>query len=166
MSSDYSFDITCDYDHQEMVNAIDQTRREIDNRYDFKGVLIDIKHDDKAGELTIQTDSDYKLTAIIDILESKMVKRDISLKVLDKSAAVEAAGGDTVRQKIVLRSGLSSENAKAISKLIREHFPKAKPNIQGEEVRVVSKSKDELQEIMELLRAENLDMPLQFGNYR
>lgn len=166
MSSDFSFDITCDYDHQEMVNAIDQTRREIENRYDFKGVLVDIKHDDKGGELTIQTDSDYKLTAILDILESKMVKRDISLKVLDKSSPAEAAGGDTVRQKIILRSGLKSEDAKALAKLIREHFPKAKPNIQGEEVRVVSKSKDELQEIMDLLRSQNLEMPLKFGNYR
>ena len=166
MSSDFSFDITCDYDHQEMVNAIDQVRREIENRYDFKGVLVDIKHDDKAGELTIQTDSDYKLTAILDILESKMVKRELSLKILDKSSAVEAAAGSTVRQKIVLRSGLKSEDAKAISKLIRDHFPKAKPNIQGEEVRVVSKSKDELQEIMQLLRSEDMEMPLQFGNYR
>lgn len=166
MSSDFSFDITCDYDHQEMVNAIDQVRREIENRYDFKGVLVDIKHDDKGGELTIQTDSDYKLTAILDILESKMVKRDLSLKILDKSGVIESAAGSTVRQKIILRSGLKSEDAKAISKTIREHFPKAKPNIQGEEVRVVSKSKDELQEIMQLLRSEDMEMPLQFGNYR
>lgn len=166
MASDFSFDITCDYDHQEMVNAIDQMKREIENRYDFKGVLVDINHNDKAGELIIQTDSDYKLTALIDILESKMVKRNLSLKILDKSAPVEEAAGGTVRQKIILRSGLKSEDAKAISKLIRDHFPKAKPNIQGEEVRVVSKSKDELQEIMDLLRAENMEMPLQFGNYR
>ena len=166
MASDYSFDITCDYDHQEMVNAIDQTRREIENRYDFKGVLVDIKHNDKPGEIIIQTDSDYKLVAIIDILESKMVKRELSLKILDKSAPIEEAAGGTVRQKIVLRSGLKSEDAKAMTKLIREHFPKAKANIQGEEIRVVGKSKDELQEIMNLLRGENLDMPLQFGNYR
>jgi hypothetical protein len=88
------------------------------------------------------------------------------LKILDKSSVVEAAAGSTVRQKIVLRSGLKSEDAKAISKLIRDHFPKAKANIQGEEVRVVSKSKDELQEIMQLLRSEDMEMPLQFGNYR
>lgn len=166
MAGDYSFDITCDYDHQEMVNAVDQTRRGIDNRYDFKGVLVDINHNDKGGELTIQTDSEYKLTALIDILESKMVKRDLSLKILDKTSPIEDAAGSTVRQKIILRSGLKSEDAKAISKLIRDHFPKAKPIIQGEEIRVNSKSKDELQEIMQLLRGENLEMPLQFGNYR
>lgn len=166
MSSDYSFDISCDYDHQEMVNAIDQTRREIDNRFDFKGVPVEINHNDKEGELTIQTDSDYKLTAIIDILESKMVKRELSLKILDKSGAIETASGGNVRQKIALRSGLKSEDAKKVSKLIRDAFPKAKPTIQGEEIRVVSKSKDELQEIMQTLRAEDLEMPLQFGNYR
>jgi uncharacterized protein YajQ (UPF0234 family) len=166
MASDYSFDITCDYNHQEMVNAIDQTKREIENRYDFKGVMVDIKHDDKGGDLTIQTDSDYKLTAILDILESKMVKRELSLKILDKGNPVEQAAGGTVRQRILLRSGLKNEDAKAIVKIIRDHFPKAKPNIQGEEIRVNSKSKDELQEIMQLLRGENLEMPLQFGNYR
>lgn len=166
MASDFSFDITCDYDHQEMVNAIDQTRREIENRYDFKGVPVEINHNDKAGELIIQTDSDYKLTALVDILESKMVKRDLSLKILDKSAPLEAASGGTVRQKIVLRSGLNSDDAKSISKLIRDNFPKSKPIIQGEEIRVSSKSKDELQEIMQLLRSADLQMPLQFGNYR
>lgn len=166
MASDYSFDITSDYDHQEMVNAIDQTRREIDNRYDFKGVPVEIKHDEKAKEIVIQTDSDYKLTAVIDILESKMVKREISLKVLDKSSPIEAASGGTVRQKINLRSGLKTEDAKKIAALIRNDFPKTKPNIQGEEIRVVSKSKDELQEIMQMLREKDLEMPLQFGNYR
>lgn len=148
MSSDFSFDITCDYNHQEMVNAIDQTRREIENRYDFKGVLVEIDHNDKAGELTIQTDSDYKLTAVLDILESKMVKRELSLKILDKSAAIEPAAGGTVRQKIALRSGLSSDNAKKITKLIRDQFPKVKPNIQGEEIRVVSKSKEDRKSVV------------------
>jgi uncharacterized protein YajQ (UPF0234 family) len=166
MASDYSFDISCDFNHQEMVNAIDQVRREIENRYDFKGVLVEINHNDKAGELTIQTDSDYKLTAILDILESKMVKRELSLKILDKSIPIEPASGGSVRQKIILRSGLKSEDAKKISAIVRENFPKAKANIQGEEVRVVSKSKDELQEIMSLLKSKDLEMPLQFGNYR
>ena len=166
MASDYSFDITSDYDHQEMVNAIDQTRREIENRFDFKGVTVEITHNDKDKEIVIQTESDYKLQAIIDILESKMVKRDLSLKVLDKSTSEEAAANGTVRKKIKLRSGLKTEDAKAITKLIRDEFPKVKPNIQGEEIRVVAKSKDDLQEIMQLLRTSDLEMPLQFGNYR
>ncbi len=166
MASDYSFDITSDFDHQEMINAIDQTRREIENRFDFKGVLVEIDYAEKEKTLTIHTESDYKLTAIIDILESKMVKREISLKVLDKDSALEMASGGTVRKKMTLRSGLSSEDAKKISKMIRDEFSKAKPNIQGEEIRVVSKSKDELQQIMTLLNQSDLDLPLQFGNYR
>jgi len=166
MASDYSFDITCDFDHQEMVNAVDQLKREIVGRFDFKGVLADIDYSEKENTITIHTESDYKLEAIIDILESKMVKRNLSLKILDKSSPEEAATGSTVRKKILLRSGLSAENAKKLTKLIRDEFPKAKPNIQGEEVRVVSKSKDELQEIMDLLRGNDLDLPLQFGNYR
>ncbi len=166
MASDYSFDITCDFDHQEMANAIDQLRREIVGRFDFKGVLADVEYSEKDNLITVHTESDYKLEAIIDILESKMVKRDLSLKILDKSTDFELASGSTVRKKITLRSGLSSENAKKISKLIRDDFPKAKPVIQGDEVRVVSKSKDELQQIMDLLRGAELEMPLQFGNYR
>ena len=166
MASDYSFDITCDYDHQEMVNAIDQTKREIDNRFDFKGVMVELNHNEKDKEIVVQTESDYKLQAILDILESKMVKRELSLKILDKSTPEEAAAGGTIRKKIKLRSGLSSEDAKAISKLIRDNFPKSKPNIQGEEIRVTAKSKDDLQDIMQLLRSSNLEMPLQFGNYR
>lgn len=166
MASDYSFDITCDFDHQEMVNAVDQLKREIIGRFDFKGVLADIDYSEKENTITIHTESDYKLEAIIDILESKMVKRNLSLKILDKSSLEEAATGGTVRKKILLRSGLSAENAKKLTKLIRDEFPKAKPNIQGEEIRVVSKSKDELQGIMDLLRENDLDLPLQFGNYR
>lgn len=166
MASDYSFDITCDFDHQEMLNAIDQLKREIIGRFDFKGVLADVDYSEKDNTITIHTESDFKLGAIIDILESKMVKRDLSLKILDKSAPEESASGSTVRKKISLRSGLSSENAKKITKLIRDSFPKSKPNIQGDEIRVVSKSKDELQGIMDLLRGSELEMPLQFGNYR
>lgn len=166
MASDYSFDISSDFDRQEMVNAIDQTRREIENRFDFKGVTADIDYSEKDKTLTIQSESDFKLGSIIDILESKMVKRDLSLKILDKSKPEEAASGGCVRKVLPLRSGLSSENAKKISKMIRESYPKSKPTIQGEEVRVVSKSKDELQDIMILLRESDLELPLQFGNYR
>jgi uncharacterized protein YajQ (UPF0234 family) len=166
MASDYSFDITCDFDHQEMVNAVDQTKREIENRFDFKGVVVEIDLNDKDKTLTIKTESDYKLESIIDILESKMVKRNLSLMVLDKSSEIEMSGGNTVKKTIKLRSGLNSDDAKKISKLIREDFPKSKPVIQGESVRVTSKSKDELQEIMSSLRNSDLEMPLEFGNYR
>ena len=166
MASDYSFDITCDYDHQEMVNAVDQLHREITNRFDFKGVLAEIDYNEKDNEITIRTDSDYKLEAIVDILESKILKRGISLNTLDKSAAIEAAANGSVKKKIILRSGLTSEDAKKISKLIRDEYPKAKPTIQGDEIRVVSKSKDELQQIIDFLKDADLVLPLQFGNYR
>lgn len=166
MASDFSFDITCDFDHQEMTNAIDQTRREITNRFDFKGVLAEIDYKDKDSELIIHTESDFKLQAIFDILESKMTKRDLSLKILDKSTPEESASGSTVRKKVVLRSGLTQDDAKKITKLIRDEVPKAKAQIQGEEIRVTSKSKDDLQQIMTILRNADLEMPLQFGNYR
>jgi uncharacterized protein YajQ (UPF0234 family) len=166
MASDYSFDISSDFDHQEMVNAVDQTRREIDNRFDFKGVYVDIIHSEKDKTVVITTESDYKLGSVIDILESKMTKRNLSLKILDKSMAEEQASGGNIRKSIQLRSGLSSENAKKISKIIREDFPKSKPVIQGEEIRVSSKSKDELQQIMTMLKASDFDLPFQFGNFR
>ncbi len=166
MASDYSFDITCDFDHQEMANAINQSKKEIIGRFDFKGVLADIDYSEKENLITIHTESDYKLQSIIDIIESKMVKRELCLKVLDKSTPEENATGNTIRKKITLRSGLNSEDAKKISKNIRDSFPKAKPSIQGEEIRVSSKSKNELQEIMQLLNSSDLEMPLQFGNYR
>jgi len=166
MASDYSFDVTCEYDGQEMLNAVDQAKREISNRFDFKGVLADIDYSEKEHSLTIHTDSDYKLQAIIDILESKMVKRDLNLKILDKSSPVEMATGSTVRQKITLRSGLHQDDAKKLAKLIRDKYPKAKAMIQGEEIRVTSKSKDELQGVMQVLKSSELELPLQFGNFR
>jgi hypothetical protein len=166
MASEFSFDVTSDYDKQEFSNAIDQTKREIISRFDFKNVLAEIDYNEKEKELIIHTESDYKLTAILDILESKMVKREVSLKVLDKSLAPESASGGTIRKKIRLQSGMTSEQAKQISKLIRESFPKAKPNIQGETVRITSKSKDELQEIMSALNKADFEFPLKFGNYR
>lgn len=166
MASDYSFDVTCDFDHQEMANAVDQLKREVIGRFDFKGVLADIDYNEKDNLITVHTESEFKLGALTDILESKMVKRDLSLKILDKSTPEEAASGNTIRKKIVLRSGLSSENAKKLTKMIRDEYPKTKPNIQGDEIRVVSKSKDELQGVMDLLRGSDLELPLQFGNYR
>ena len=166
MASDYSFDITCDYDHQEMVNAVDQLHREIANRFNFKGVLAEVDYNEKDNEIVIHADSDYKLEAIVDILESKILKRGISLNTLDKSASIEPATSGSVRKKIVLKSGLSSDDARKISKLIRDEYPKSKPTIQGDEIRVVLKSKDELQQVIDFLKDADLALPLQFGNYR
>jgi uncharacterized protein YajQ (UPF0234 family) len=164
LAQEYSFDVSCGFDKQEFTNALDQTRREITNRFDFKGVLADI--DLSANELVIHTESEAKLSAIIDILESKMVKRNIPLAVLEKPGRLEEATGGTVRNKIKLIDALNSDQAKMISKQVRDNLPKAKPVIQGDSIRVISKSKDELQVAITKLRELNPKLPLQFTNYR
>lgn len=166
MASEFTFDVTCDFDKQEFTNALDQTRREIDNRFDFKGVLASLELVDNK-ELVVHSDSDLKVNAIIDILESKMVKRNLSLNILDKTREPEDATGGTVRKRLKLRDTLSTDEAKNIAKIIREEGPKgAKSLIQGSSVRVSSKSKDDLQEVMHVLRSKELKLPLQFTNYR
>ncbi|HBG82096.1 TPA: YajQ family cyclic di-GMP-binding protein [candidate division CPR2 bacterium] len=165
MAKDFSFDITSDFDHQELVNAIDQAQREIGTRYDFKGSDADIKEEGK-DTLIVNVEDDYKLGAVIDILQSKMIKRNLSLKILDLSKQAENAAGGTLRKNIPLKRGLKQEDAKAITKKIRENYPKVKATIQGEEIRVSSTKKDELQGVMTLLKEADFDFPLQFGNYR
>lgn len=164
--ADFSFDIECGYDKQEMINAVDQARREITNRYDFKNVLADIDLADGTKELVIHTESEQKVNAIIDILESKLVKREIPLTVFDKSKQLEDASGSTVRKRIKLVDSLSSDDAKLISKLIREQLPKVKPIIQGDSVRVTSNSKDDLQAAIQVIKSSDLKLPFKFTNYR
>ncbi|MFN8622634.1 MAG: YajQ family cyclic di-GMP-binding protein [Chloroflexota bacterium] len=165
MAGDSSFDVVSDFDRQELVNALDQVRREIGTRYDFKGAKADI--DLGKEEILIHTDSEVRAEAIKDLIESKAVRRGLSLKIFDWGK-VEPAGGMTVRQKVGLRKGLSEELAKKISKLIRDEFPKCKSQIQGDAVRVTSKSKDDLQAVIARLKAESegYPLPLQFTNYR
>lgn len=164
MAQDFSFDIVCDYDKQEFTNALDQTRREMTNRYDFKNVLADLELSGK--DLIIHTESEPKLAAIFDILESKMVKRNLPLSILDKSARPEDAANSTIRMRVKLVDTLTTEQAKEIAKQIRENNPKVKPIIQGDSVRVTSKSKDDLQEVMTLVKSLNEKLPIQFTNYR
>jgi cyclic-di-GMP-binding protein len=167
MAKDSSFDIVSEFDVQEMNNALDQTKREILTRYDFKGTDPQIDFEEGRNGLMINVDSEYKLTALLDILESKMVKRDLSLKILDKSKTPEAASGGRVRKSVPFKKGLSQDDAKKITKLIREHYPKVKANIQGETIRVVSASRDDLQGVMALLRgSQEFDFPLQFNNFK
>jgi uncharacterized protein YajQ (UPF0234 family) len=165
MPSDSSFDVVSDFDHQELVNALDQVRREVGQRYDFKGVTVELELEKDA--INLLTDDEYRAKAVKDLVESKAIKRGLSLKVFDWGK-VEPAGGSKVRQKIGLRRGLPDELAKKISKLIRDEFPKAKPQIQGNAVRVTAKSKDELQKVIARLRQEGeaYPVPLQFENYR
>ena len=163
MAGDVSFDIVSEFDAQELRNALDQVRREVQQRYDFKGVTVELVQE--ADAVTLLTDDEYRASAIKDLIESKALRRNLSLKIFDWGK-IEPAGGDKVRQRIALRKGLSDELAKKISKMVREEFPKLKPQIQGDAVRVAGKNKDDLQNLIARLRELDLEVPLQFQNYR
>lgn len=163
MASTYSFDIVSDFDRQELVNAIDQTTREIGTRYDLKDTKTTLELGE--DEITVNTDSEFTLTAVHTILQTKAAKRNLALKIFDYGK-VESASGSRVRQVIKLQRGISQEIAKKISKLIRDEFKKIQASIQGDAVRVSAKSKDELQLVIQRLKQEDLPVPLQFTNYR
>ena len=163
MASTYSFDVVSDFDRQELVNAIDQTNREIDTRYDLKDTKTTVELG--TDSITINTDSDFTLQAVHTILQTKAAKRNLSLKIFDYGK-VETAGGNRVRQEVKLQKGINSEVAKQISKLIRDEFKKVQASIQGDAVRVTAKSKDDLQVVIQRLKQEEYPMALQFTNYR
>jgi hypothetical protein len=163
MAGDISFDVVSDFDEQELRNALDQVRREVGQRYDFKGVTVDLTQG--KDDLTLVTDDEYRAGAVKDLIESKAIRRNLSLKIFDWGK-VEPAGGNKVRQVIKLRRGLPEDVAKRITKLIREEFPKVKSQIQGDAVRVSGKSRDDLQSVIALCKAMELDVPLSFTNYR
>ncbi len=163
MANDISFDVVSDFDEQELRNALDQVRREVGQRYDFKGVTVDLTQ--AKEELVLVTDDEYRAAAVKDLIESKAIRRNLSLKIFDWGK-VEPAGGNKVRQEIKLRRGLTDEIAKRLTKLIRDEFPKVKSQIQGDAVRVSGKSKDELQRVITRLRELDEPVPLQFQNYR
>jgi uncharacterized protein YajQ (UPF0234 family) len=163
MASTYSFDVVSEFDRQELVNAVDQTVREIKSRYDLK----DTKTTLELGEevITINTDSEFTLDAVHTLLQTKSAKRNLSLKIFDYGK-VESASGNRVRQEIKLKKGISQELAKQISKLIRDEFKKVQASIQGDAVRVSAKDKDDLQGVIQRLKQEDLPVALQFTNYR
>jgi uncharacterized protein YajQ (UPF0234 family) len=163
MAGDVSFDVVSEFDEQELRNALDQVRREVQQRYDFKGVTVELTQG--KDELTLLTDDEYRAAAVKDLIQTKAVRRGLSLKIFDWGK-IEQAGGNKVRQRIGLRRGLSDDLAKKLSRLIRDEFPKAKPQIQGDAVRVSGKSKDELQRVIARLRELDEPVPLQFQNYR
>lgn len=166
MTSTFSFDIVSDYDVAEMNNVIDQTKRELANRYDLKGTSasIDFRDTTKTG-LKVTGDNEYHLDAILDIVRKKLASRGLSQKVLDTSKD-KVTSNMKVTQEIPLKKGLDQEKAKKIATVIRNNFPKVKPQIQGEEIRVSSAKKDELQAVMKLLESQDFDFPLHFTNYR
>ncbi|MEC0373492.1 YajQ family cyclic di-GMP-binding protein [Paenibacillus chibensis] len=163
MSSESSFDIISKFDLQEMNNAINQAEREIETRFDFKGSKSSLKLEKEA--LVIVSDDEYKLNSVIDILQTKMIKRGLSLKNVDYSK-IEPASMGTVRQRITLKQGIDQENAKKINVLIRDSKLKVKSQIQGDQIRVTGKSKDDLQAVMQLLRKADLPLDLQFTNFK
>lgn len=163
MAALFSFDIVSKFDQQEMKNALDQARREILQRYDLKDSGTEINATDE--EITINTDTEYSLQAIRDVIESKMVKRSLSLKILDYSKEEQASGG-RMRQTIKLKQGIPDDLAKQISKRIRDEFKKVTPQIQGDVVRVQAKTKDDLQAVIQALKAADYAVALQFVNYR
>lgn len=163
MASTFSFDIVSDFDRQELVNAVDQTMREIKSRYDLKDTNTTVELGEE--NLVIHTDSNFTLDAVHTVLHTKAAKRNLSLKIFDYGK-VESASGSRVRQEVTLQKGISSELAKQISKLIRDEFKKVQASIQGDAVRVSAKSKDDLQQVIQRLRQEEFPVPLQFTNYR
>ena len=166
MAKECSFDIVSEFDKQELVNAIDQVQREITTRFDLKDSNSKVELDaDKS--ITITTNDDMKLKNITDILQSKLVKRNLSIKILDPQSIENALGGN-VRQVFNLKKGVSQELAKKIVADIKNSKLKVQPSIQGEQIRVTGKSKDDLQDVIKLIRenADKYDTPLQFQNYR
>ncbi|MEA2621238.1 MAG: cyclic-di-GMP-binding protein [Chloroflexota bacterium] len=165
MAGEVTFDVVSDFDRQELVNALDQVRREVATRFDFKNAKVDLELGKE--EVVLRTDSEMRAKSIRDLIESKATRRGLSLKIFEWGT-VEPAGNNTVRQTIGLRRGVPEDLAKKISKLIRDDFPKVKAQIQGDAVRVSGKSKDDLQRVIVRLReeSEGYPVPLQFENYR
>jgi hypothetical protein len=162
----FSFDIVSEYDKAEMNNVFDQAQREIASRYDFKGTPAELDWlDDKKG-LKIIGSGEWQIDAILDIVRKKLAARGISQKVLDTSKEVTESNLKTTKE-VFFKAGLDQDKAKSITKLIRDDYPKVKPQIQGDTVRVMSSSKDDLQSVMQLIRGrEELDFPVSFTNYR
>lgn len=163
--ADSSFDVVSKVDRQEVDNALNQASKEIQQRYDFRNVGASIAW--SGDSILMVANSAERVLAILDVLETKLVKRGISLKALDTGDKEPKASGKEYRLEAGLKEGLSSENAKKITKIIRDEAPKTvKTQITGDEVRVTSKSRDDLQAVIALLKGSDLDVALQFVNYR
>ena len=163
MPADNSFDIVCKVDMQEVTNAVDQTRREVETRYDLKGSKNEIKLE--KTDLIIASADEMKLKAVVDILQSKLHKRGVPLKALTYGD-VESAAGSTFKQKIGLQQGIPIEKAKEIVRMIKDAKIKVQASIQEDQVRVSGKSKDDLQRVMAMVREKDLGIAVQFTNYR
>lgn len=157
-----SFDVVSEVDKHSLTNAVDQANRVVDNRFDFKGV--DASFERSEFEVTISAEADFQVAQMLDILKSAMHKGGIDIKCLEEGELVSS--GKQVKQKITVRTGLSSELAKKIVKLIKDSKMKVQAQIQSDQVRVTGKKRDDLQQAIQLLKEADIDMPLQFSNFR
>lgn len=166
MASTSSFDVTTGVDMMEVNNAVDQATKEITQRYDFKGVKAEITLDEKAGTITLAAPDDYKLNAVWEVLQGKMVKRKVPVQNLKRETA-ESAAGSSLRQVVTLTTGLSSDLCREIVKFLKDaKLKKVQSAIQGDTVRISSPSKDDLQGAMAMLRGHDFGVELKFGNFR
>jgi uncharacterized protein YajQ (UPF0234 family) len=166
MANACSFDITSNVDLQEVDNALNQARKEVAQRYDFKGSKAQIDFDPKESKVVLVADDEFKLNALWEILQTRLVRRNVPVRNLTRGTPVPAASS-TVRQEISLQQGIPSEKAKDIVKFLKDaKLKRVQASIQGDQVRVTSPSKDDLQDAMRLLREHDFGVALQFGNYR
>lgn len=163
MTKNQSFDIVSDFNFQELTNAVNQAKKEIETRYDFKGSKSEINLD--KNSILLISENNSKLHAIVDILQSKIIKRNLSVKILDLNK-IELTAGNMVKQNINLKKGLSQEIAKSIIKTIKDSKLKIQSQVHGESIRVTGKNIDNLQKAMALIKEKELDIPIQFINYR
>ena len=163
MAKENSFDIVSQVNLQEVSNAVDQAVRELRTRFDFKGSRSDIQYDGE--QITLTGDDEFKLKNVVDILEAKLVKRGIHLKAL-RYGKVEPSAKDTVRQRVSLVQGVDKDIAKVITKLVKDSKVKVQATVQGDQVRISGKNRDDLQAIMQMVKDREFDIPLQFINYR
>jgi hypothetical protein len=163
MATEFSFDIVSKADPQEVKNAIDQAEREISTRFDFRNSISEIKYD--KDTLTLLSDDETRLTALIDVIQSKFIKRGVDIRFLEYGKIEEASKG-AVRQVVTIKNGLPTDIAKRIVKLIKDKGLKVNAQIQDQQVRVVSKSKDDLQSVIVALKSSDIETPLQYVNYR
>ena len=166
MAEQCSFDVTSNVDLQEVDNALNQARKEVAQRYDFKGAKASVEFDQKESKLLLVADDDFKLNALWEIIQTRLVRRNVPVKNLTRGAVIPAANS-TVRQEISLQQGIPVEKAKDIVKFLKDaKVKKVQASIQGDQLRVTSASKDDLQDAMKVLRDQDFGVALQFGNYR
>jgi hypothetical protein len=165
MPQENSFDVVSKVDLQEVQNAVHQAGKEITTRFDFRGSKSKIEWNDKELELTLTSDDEHKMRSVVDILETKLVKRNVPIKSLEFKS-VEPAAGATVRQIVKVQQGIAIEKAKEIVKAIKDSKIKVQASIQADQVRVAGKNRDDLQAVIALLRGSDFGVPLQFTNYR